>query len=231
MRKHESLERSLPVSFADKRLLRLALIHSSYLNEGAGEFSHSNERLEFLGDAVLGVVVADELYRRYPEWTEGQLTQVRAGLVQGETLATAADRLGLGSHLYMGKGEEAGGGRVRPTNLAAALEALVGALFLDQGFQPARDLVLHVLSQELSALGPESAPRSPKSALQEIVQQRGLAAPSYRIVSATGADHARIFTAEVVVAGKVAGKGEGKRKSLAEQQAAAEALIALDGSQ
>ena len=120
------VETALGVSFHDKELLRLALVHSSYLNENPTAFSEPNERLEFLGDALIGAVVAEELYRRNPEWSEGRLTEARSALVRGETLARLAESLGLGDHLYMGRGEEAGGGRDRPTNLAAALEAVVG---------------------------------------------------------------------------------------------------------
>ena len=227
MRTLGPLETALGVSFRDKELLRLALVHSSYLNENPGAFSEPNERLAFLGDALIGVVAAEELYRRYPQWSEGQLTQARSALVRGETLAGLAERLGLGHHLYMGRGEEAGGGRERPTNLAAVLEALVGALFLDQGYEAARDWFLSISLAELSTLGEQSAPTNPKSSLQELVQGKGLDAPSYRITEAAGEDHARQFTAEVSVDGRVEGRGTGARKSQAEQAAAAEALAAI----
>ena len=228
LRQHESLEATLGVTFAEKDLLRLALAHSSYLNEEPGVFPQSNERLEFLGDAVLGVVVAHELYHRHPEWPEGELTEARSALVRWETLAGAAKSLRLGPHLYMGKGEEAGGGRERPSNLAAALEALVGALFLDQGYEAARDFVLRVFLRELSTVGRHPVAKSPKSALQEIVQGRGMPPPSYRIVDAVGSEQARRFTAEVTVDGRVVGLGTGTRKSQAEQEAAAEALKTMD---
>ena len=223
----ESIEAALGVSFCDKDLLHLALAHSSFLNENPGVFPLSNERLEFLGDAVLGAVVAHELYRRHPDWSEGSLTQARSALVRGETLAAVADGMGLGRHLYMGRGEEADGGRNRPANLAAAFEALVGAVFLDQGYETAGDFILRVFSRELSSGDQRAVPRDPKSLLQEAVQGKGLPAPSYTIVEVTGEEHARQFTAEVAVDGRVTGRGTGARKAQAEQAAAADALKAM----
>ena len=225
--KVEALERTLGVSFRRKELLSLALVHSSYLNENPGAFSQSNERLEFLGDAVIGAVVAHELYCRHPGWSEGELTQARSALVRGGTLTHLAAGLHLGEYLYMGKGEDAGGGRERPTNLAATLEALVGAFFLDQGYRAVRELVLRILSDELSALGRRGPPKNPKSALQEMVQDTGLQAPSYRIEDASGDAHARLFTAVVTVEGRAVGRGTGASKSQAEQAAAEAALKAL----
>ncbi|MFQ5874820.1 MAG: ribonuclease III [Dehalococcoidia bacterium] len=227
MRELGSLEERLGVSLRDRELLRLAFVHSSYLNENPGLLQESNERLEFLGDALLGLAVAHELYQRYPDRPEGELTALRSALVQGETLARIADSLHLGEYLLMGRGEEAGGGRERQSNLAATFEALVGAVFQDQGFEAARAFVLRVLSKELSTIGRRSVPKNPKSALQELVQGKGIASPSYRIVEVTGKDHARRFTAEVLVEGKVMGRGTGRRKSLAEQDAAQEALRAM----
>jgi len=216
------------VSFRDKGLLDLALVHSSYLNERPGAFPESNERLEFLGDACLGLTVAEELYRRYPDWPEGNLTSARSVLVRGESLADIATRLDLGRFMYMGRGEEAGGGRDRPTNLAAAFEALVGALLLDQGYEAARDFVLKVLTDSMTALDERVVHKDPKSALQEVVQARGQAPPVYHIVGISGLEHARQFTAEVAVAGEVMGRGTGTRKSEAEQRAAGEALRRLE---
>ena len=223
----ETLEEVLGVSFRQPELLRLALTHSSYINEHPGTSSESNERLEFLGDAVLGAVIAQELYRLHPAWPEGELTQARSDLVQGDSLAGLAKGLGLGGHLYMGRGEDAGGGRDRPTNLAAAFEALVAALFLDQGYEAARGFILRVFANELSAEVRQTAAKNPKSTLQEAVQGMGHPAPSYEIVEAIGEDHAPRFTAEVTVAGRIMGQGTGSRKSQAEQAAAAAALAAL----
>ncbi len=225
----DELERALGVQFRDTGLLRLGLVHSSYLNENPGEYPESNERLEFLGDAVLGMVVAEELYGANPDWPEGRLTQARAALVQEATLAEVARGIGLGDMLRMGRGEEAGGGRERPSNLSAGLEAVIGAVFLDQGYEVAREVVLKVLGDGLASLGEPEMSANPKSALQEAVQAEGLPSPTYRIVHEEGADHDRLFVAEVTVGDEVAGRGEGKRKSLAEQAAAVEALRGLGG--
>ena len=224
MTDYEGLEEELGVSFNDKGLLTQALVHSSFLNENPGVFAESNERLEFLGDAVIGSAVAAELYSTYDSWPEGMLTAGRSSLVQGDTLARVAGRLGLGEHLQMGRGEEAAGGRSRPNNLAATFEAVVGAYFLDLGYDAAADLVLRLLEPELSELTEPGASPNPKSSLQEAIQARGQTAPSYRIVKVEGKDHARRFTAEVVVDGVPIGTGMGSRKALAERAAAGDAL-------
>lgn len=227
MSRLNSLENDLGISFKSKALLRLALVHRSFMNEKPAAAPESNERLEFLGDALVGLVVAHDLYERYPERTEGELTAVRSALVQGETLARIAESLRLGQYLSMGKGEQASGGRERPSNLATVFEALVGAIFLDQGYEAARAFVLAALTAEQSVVGLGKVPKSPKSLLQEVVQRDGAATPSYRVVEATGEDHAPCFTAEVAVAGEVLGKGKGRRKSHAETAAAREALRVL----
>ena len=223
----DSFEDALGVSFNDKDLLRTALVHSSYLNENPGESSDSNERLEFLGDALIGLVMAEELYRRHPDRPEGELTSMRSALVRGDTLASVGSSLDLGRFLVMGKGEERNGGRDRASTLAAAFEALVGALFLDQGYESARHFVLKALAEEISRVDHEPVQTNSKSLLQELLQGQGLDPPAYRITHITGDDHARSFTAEAVSEGKVVGHGTGSRKALAEQQAAADALKAL----
>jgi ribonuclease-3 len=220
----ESAEEALGVAFRDRALLRSAFTHGSYLNESHGEAPESNERLEFLGDGVIGLAVAQELYQRYPDRQEGELTALRSELVRGETLARVARALELGRYLVMGRGEEAGGGRDRTSNLAATFEALVGALFLDQGYDGASSFVLASLASEIEDAPPGPAPKSSKSLLQELLQGQGLAAPSYRISETSGLDHARRFTAEALSEGRVIGRGAGPRKSSAEQEAAAEAL-------
>lgn len=219
------IEKALSLSFKEKDLLQLALIHRSFLNENPGAFSESNERLEFLGDALLGLVVAQELFRRHPEKPEGELTTLRSALVRGDTLARIANSLELGEHLLMGRGEEASGGRERQSNLACAFEALLGAVFIDQGYEAARDFVLRVMADEISSV--ETVPKSAKSVLQELVQRRGVGSPSYRVVEVGGEDHAREFTSEVTVSGEVVGRGKGRRKSEAEAEAAGQALKAL----
>ncbi len=222
-----SLEASLGVEFEERDLLVLALVHSSYLNENPGSFEESNERLEFLGDAVIGIAVAQELFRLNPEWPEGRLTEARSDLVRRETLARVAARVGLGDHLQMGRGEATGGGRERPSVLASAFEAVVGALFLDQGYDTAEAFIVRVLAPETPRLRRTASTRNSKSALQEAVQAMGAEPPEYRIVHVAGVEHARRFTAEVTVDGRVLGSGTGPRKSTAEQGAAAAALKAI----
>ena len=219
-----SLEKSLRVTFDDKSLLTLALTHSSLLNESPETTSECNERLEFLGDAVLGLAIAEELYSRFPQQREGVLTSMRSNIVRGETLAHAARRLDLGEHLLMGAGETATGGRGRVSNLSAAFEAVVGALFLDQGYEAAKSFCIRVLNDEITSVHFSPQLRHPKSALQELVQGQHLPTPSYRIVQASGEDHSPTFTAEVIIDGAVLGTGTGRSKSIAEQEAATAAL-------
>ncbi len=219
-----SIEDELGVSFRDKDLLKLAFVHSSYINENPGVLPESNERLEYLGDAILGLAVAHELYRRYPTKQEGDLTNLRSALVRGDTLAEVADSLHLGGYLLMGVGEDAGGGRERRSNLAAAFEALVGAILEDRGYEAAEVFVLKVLARQLDTVEDLGGVKNAKSALQELLQGRGMLPPTYQVVAITGKDHTRSFTSEVLINGKVMGKGTGRRKAQSEQEAAAEAL-------
>ena len=223
------LEGRLGVAFRNKELLRLALVHSSYFYENPGAFAASNQRLEFLGDAVIGVAVAEELFRRNPAWSEGELTHVRSTLVSGETLSEVARRLDLGRELYMGKGAEGVGTRDRSSCLAAALEAVVGAVFLEQGYGPASDLVSRLIPVEDGRAAEEAVPQNAKSALQELLQGRGKTAPSYLTAKSGGTEHEPVFTAAVRLRGRVLGRGTGSSKADAEREAAAEALEALEG--
>ncbi len=225
------LAASLHLTFKDPALLRQALVHTSYLNENPGIDVGSNERLEFLGDAALGVVVAQELYREYPDVDEGRLTELRAHLVRRDTLARAAARFDLGEYLQLGRGEDAAGGRKRPTNLARAYEALVGAIFLDGGLTKVRAFVKRTLKPELSSLRMGGMPHDPKSRLQEVIQSRWQTTPTYKLVRTEGPDHARRFTVQVQINGRPLGTGEGRSKQMAEKEAAQEALetIAREG--
>ena len=222
------LQQVLDVSFRDASLFRQVLTHPSYINEHPEEVGGSNQRLEFLGDALIGLVVARELYRRHPQLEEGALTELRSDTVRGETLADVARRLKLGEHLLLGQGEAASGGRDRDSNLAAALEALVGAVLVDQGYRAAQRFVLQVLKPELARAGPRTMSKDPKSQLQERVQGEGRAAPRYEVVGAEGPDHRRLFTVQVIVDGQVAGTGRGRRKVDAERQAARDAMRRLE---
>lgn len=201
-------------------LVEQAFVHPSYLNENPGFALPSNERLEFLGDAVLNLVVAEWLYGEFPELAEGALTEMRASLVRRETLAELASALKLGDRLLLGQGEETNGGRCKPSNLANALEALLGALYLEEGPQEARGFVLHHLREELTAIKAGKRAANYKALLQELVQAQGRPAPVYNLVEATGPDHDRQFTVEILVEGEALGTGQGKSKKAAESQAA-----------
>jgi ribonuclease-3 len=218
---------TLGIDFRHPALLEQALVHRSYLNEAADLDLESNERMEFFGDAVLGLVISDRLYRDYPELSEGKLSQIRALLVRWDTLATVAERISLGDYLLLGRGEEMSGGRNRPSNLAGALEALIGAAFLDSGLTKARRLVLHLLGPELEQIAAGAVSVDSKSQLQQVVQARWHEIPRYRLISSVGPDHAKTFTVEVVVHSEVLGRGEGHNKKQAELAAAQRALEAL----
>jgi ribonuclease-3 len=204
------------------------MVHRSYLNENAAGVS-SNERLEFLGDSVLGFVVSSRLWQMFPKVEEGLLTEMRAVLVRTETLAKTSSHLGLGSYLWMGKGEDAAGGRSRPSILEGAFEALVGAIYLDQGIRATRSFVLRCLASELQQLRQGFGWKDPKSLLQELTQSRWQLTPTYRTTLVTGPDHARVFTVEVRAGEATLSKGTGKSKQAAERQAAQEAFKVLTG--
>jgi ribonuclease-3 len=219
-----SLQNLLGVKFGDPALLEQALVHSSYLNEYPGEIRVSNERLEFLGDAVLGLVVAEKLYQDFPDLTEGEMTKIRAILVRRETLAKVAGGLKLGDYLYLGKGEEATGGRGKPANLAGAFEAVIAAVYFDQGMIAVKKLVLRLLAGEFEQVLGRRGEVDYKSRLQELVQAQHSSPPVYRTIQATGPDHDKLFIVEVLLEDRVLGKGSGKSKKLAEVDAARDAL-------
>ncbi len=210
-------------------MLRQALVHRSYLNESPGFEASSNERLEFLGDSVLGFIAASYLYDRFPEAAEGRLTDMRTSLVRTAALSQAARTLGLGQALQMGKGEEQSGGRTRPSILEATFEAVVAAIYLDQGIETARRFVLQQLSPQLALLDAGAGHKSAKSALQEHTQQYRQLTPTYHTVSAVGPDHAKVFTVEVRLGEEGLSQGVGKSKREAEEAAALAALERLRG--
>ncbi|MDP2727205.1 MAG: ribonuclease III [Dehalococcoidia bacterium] len=223
----EGIKRRLGVTPASEGLLKQALVHRSYLNENPHSPLASNERLEFIGDSVLGLVVTEELFRRYPEEPEGELTHLRASLVRGATLARWAQELGLGEQLLMAKGEEASGGRQRPANLANVMEAVLGAVYLDHGLEAVRGIVLPLLEEEVAEHWPKSLEKDPKSSLQELTQANWQMTPNYRTVDIEGPEHHRRFTVEVMVGERVLGQGAGASKRQAQQAAARVALEAL----
>lgn len=205
----------------DRGLLRLALTHRSYSAEVPGE--EPNERLELLGDAVLGLVVAEHLYRSLPGVPEGDLARIRAAVVSSEALAPIARAAGVGEALLLGRGEERSGGRSKASILADALEALIGACFLDGGIERARALVLDLLAEAISAASSAVELGDAKNRLQELSARLGLDPPCYE-VSESGPDHAKRYTAVASVGGAVAGRGSGRSKKQAERAAAADAL-------
>lgn len=206
-------------------LLRQALTHASYLNE-ADATAVSNERLEFLGDSVLGMVIASVLFEQFPLAGEGELTRMRADIVRGTALAAVAVRIGLGEHLILGRGEEGAGGRKRERNLAGTLEAIIGAVYEAHGYRAAKALTRRLLKPELELIHKEGARVDAKSSLQHLVQARWHEPPEYVTVQeATGAQNR--FIVQVRVAGETLGRGEGRSKREAQQAAAQEAILAL----
>jgi ribonuclease-3 len=222
-----ALQKALKIRFKHKAILEQSLIHSSYLNENPDLAPGDNERLEFLGDAVLGFVIAQELYQRFPNLSEGDMTRVRSSLVSQAALARMAKAIGLGDYLYMGKGEESSGGRRKPANLARALEALIAAIFLDRGMKTARKFILKLAEKGLKEAPSRGVEADYKSKLQEVMQAKRQLKPSYRVIEATGPAHDRRFTVEVKVGGNVLGRGSGKSKKAAETEAARNALDSL----
>lgn len=216
----QALQQTIGITFRDVSLLQQAFIHSSYINENPSLCLLDNERLELLGDALLSFVVAEKLYHDFPHSGEGELTEIRILLVRQETLAQLAVALKLGDYLQMGKGEEATGGRERQTNLADAFESLVGAIFLDQGLDAARDFILSKLGSNLERVRSKGIGRNYKTLLQEFTQAKLKQLPTYRVVEASGPDHDKGFTVEVVLGDRVLGAGSGKNKRTAEMEAA-----------
>lgn len=220
------LQSRLAYTFCDEGLLRLALTHPSLAHEGGVSVPH-NQRLEFLGDAVLQLILTHELYENFPAFDEGPLTKARAKLVNRRTLAEHARGLGLGAYLILSRGEETSGGRERASTLADAVEALLGAIFLDGGFDAARKFTLREFSPAFGKLSVLPTIENPKGELQELLQARSPEAPEYHVLSATGPDHDRVFECVVQHAGVELARGSGKSKKAAESDAARVALKKL----
>jgi len=222
----EEIEDLLGYKFRDAQLLRLALTHPSVAHE-QGVPLQTNQRLEFLGDAVLQLVLTHEMYEKYPGFGEGPLTKARAKLVNRRTLAEHGRELGLGRHLILSRGEEMHGGRERPSALADAFEALLGALFLDAGFEGAQAIILRRFRPAFGGLSAIPILENPKGELQEWLQASSTEAPEYRINATSGPDHDRVFECTVHHAGVELARGSGKSKKEAESQAASAALAKL----
>jgi len=220
------LQTRLGYQFQDEQLLKLALTHPSIAHEQDTPTPH-NQRLEFLGDSVLGLVLSRDLYEKFPEADEGSLTKSRARLVNSSALHTHACALNLGEYLILSRGEELTGGRERPSTLADAYEALLGAVFLDAGFDAAREIILREFNGDFSSLGETPGIDNPKGELQELLQVRSARAPQYQIVSVTGPDHDRHFECAVFHEESELARGSGRSKKAAESDAALNALKQL----
>lgn len=219
----KELETKLGYTFIDKSLLQTALNHSSYANENRDEKLQSNERLEFLGDSVLGIIVASHLYKNHPNMPEGQMTRQRAELVCEGGLLGVAKMLCLGEHIRLGKGEEHSGGRQRESILADTVEALIAAMYLDGGMIVARKFIdTYILFSDVS--GVEHQNSDFKTTLQEIVQKKAGQILVYELISATGPDHSKVFTVRVLINDREIGKGTGRTKKEAEQNAAKDGI-------
>ena len=225
----QELEKKLNYTFRNPALLGEALSHSSYANEHRAHHLNSNERLEFLGDSVLGFVTAEFLFTQHPNLPEGDLTRIRAALVCEQSLYEVARKLELGRYLKLGRGEEAGGGRERTSILADATEALFAAVYLDGGITEASALIHRVLLDVEREDIVEERRRDFKTALQELIQRQADQVLSYRMIGEQGPDHAKIFEAEVLLNGEPLGSGFGRSKKEAEQSAAKAALKTLGG--
>lgn len=233
MREQKELEIALGHRFEKSELLQRALTHSSLLPElpGRSTGTADNENLEFLGDAVLGLIVSEYLVERFPEWSEGQLSRSRAQLVREDCLQAAARRLRIGDYIRLGRGEEKTNGREKPALLADAFEAVVGALFLDAGLDATRKFLRGILLDPAFEQGAERLGQPDhKSGLQEYLQAHGRAPASYRVAEERGPDHRKIFVIEVLIDGEAFGTAEGMSKKEAEQSAARQALERLSGA-
>ncbi len=225
LRQHyEPLEKKIKIKFTNYELIDTAFVHASYLNEHRGEKPEHNERLEFLGDAVLELVTTEYLYHAFPDAPEGELTALRSALVKGKHLSEVADKLGLGKYLYLSHGEERSGGREKSYLLANVLEAFIGALYLDLGFKKTHAFIDAFILKNLKKILEKGGHVDAKSHFQELAQERVSITPVYKVVSEEGPDHRKIFTVGAYLAEKCVAKGKGSSKQEAEEEAALGAL-------
>lgn len=220
----ESLEKRLDYKFNNIKLLKNALVHSSYANEMRGDV-HSNERLEFLGDSVLSIIVAEHIFNKYPDMPEGELTKMRASLVCEKSLCIFARELGLGEYLLLGKGEDKNGGRERDSILADAFEAVLAAIYIDGGIKNAKNHIYNTVLRDVDHyIDDTESLKDYKTLLQEIIQRNPEESVSYILIDEQGPDHDKIFTVQVRLNSNIIGQGTGKSKKQAEQMAARQAL-------
>lgn len=224
MSRFSELENNLNVQFKDYSLLARALTHRSFLNEHPDEALEDNERLEFLGDAVLDFIVGAYLYHRFPEMDEGELTSLRAALVRARTLAGFARQLEIGRFLQLGYGEAENGGRERTPLLCASFEAVIGAIYLDQGLPPVKSLVEQLINPALAEIMAESLHKDAKSEFQVWAQAKYNITPHYEVINTSGPDHAKQFTVQVLLEKDIWGEGTGRSKQVAAQAAAKVAM-------
>ena len=224
----EALENKLGYAFKDVTLLKRSLSHKSYANEKRIDATNHNERLEFLGDAVLELSVSDLLIHRFPDLREGDMSKIRASLVNETALAEQARQLGLGDYIYLGKGEEQCSGREKNSLLADAFEALLGAIYLDGGYKKVFPIIRDLILPDLLRAGTEDISRDYKTKLQEDVQNRFKEAPEYRLISESGPDHAKVFEIHLFIRGTKVAEGRGKSKKQAEQSAAQIAVTQIE---
>lgn len=222
----DTLENNLGYTFKNKKLLQNALVHSSYANEMRGSVS-SNERLEFLGDSVLSIIVSSYIYENFKRMPEGELTRLRSSLVCEKSLCGFSRQLNLGSYLFLGKGERKNGGADRDSILADAFEAVLAAIFLDGGMEPAKSLVMRFVSRELANYDVKADFKDYKTLLQEIIQRNPEESVNYCLIDESGPDHNKSFTVEVKLNSNTIGSGTGKSKKDAEEMAAKQALILM----
>lgn len=225
----ELLEKVIGYTYKDKGHLHLAVSHSSYAHESRNAKLQSNERLEFLGDAVLNITISEHLYKEYPHLAEGELTKARASIVCESSLVKCANRIGLGNYLLLGKGEELSGGRERTSILSDAFEALIGSIYLDGGMERAKAFILTSLEDQIVQYVQGLATGDFKTLLQEMVQKSGDRKVSYEIIDEKGPDHNKVFVSQIRVGTEVMGTGEGRSKKEAEQNAARKALDSMQG--
>lgn len=218
------LEKKLNINFKNKNLLREAITHRSFLNETENKNFESNERLEFLGDAILSFWVSAKIFQKFPQFPEGKLTAIKTYLIRTETLAKLAKELSLGNFILLSRGEEAGGGRTNPVLFANCFEAIIGAIFSDQGIGVTQEFLEKQFSELISPIKDADSFKDAKSLLQEEIQAKDQPTPIYRLIEATGPDHSKTFTMAVFVGDKLLAKASGKSKQEAEEAAAGKAL-------
>lgn len=226
---YRELEERLGYYFKEKNLIHNALTHSSYINESKNLYTMNNERLEFLGDAVLELIISELLYNKYPRLAEGELTKMRAKIVCSNSLSERALELNIGNSLMMGKGEEIQGGRKRKSVLANALEAIIGAVYLDSGLENTRDFVITQLSSIIINVDNGNVSKDYKTILQEMVQSEKNKELYYKLIKEEGPDHNKVFYVDVIINNKKVGSGKGRNKKEAEQDAAREAIEYKNG--